>query len=228
MITIRPAEMRGHRNFGWLDTFHTFSFGDYHDPAHMGFRSLRVINEDRVRPGTGFGKHPHRDMEIITVIVSGALAHRDSMGNGSVLVPGDVQYMSAGTGVTHSEINPSPSEDVHLLQIWIEPATLALPPRYEQRRFPEMEDGVLASPEGRDGSIIIRQDAVLSAAVVNRGRHLLLPPATSRALWVQMIEGRAALNGHGIKAGDGVAITGENGLRLEAEEDARLLVFDLA
>lgn len=228
MITIRSAEMRGHRNFGWLDTFHTFSFGDYHDPAHMGFRSLRVINEDRVRAGTGFGKHPHRDMEILTFIVSGSLAHRDSMGNGSVLVPGDVQYMSAGTGVTHSEINPSPTEDVHLLQIWIEPATLGLPPRYEQRRFPQAENVVLASPDGRDGSIVIRQDAVLSAADVPRGGDLLLPPATSRSVWVQMIEGRATLNGREIKAGDGVAITGENALRLEAEENARLLVFDLA
>jgi redox-sensitive bicupin YhaK (pirin superfamily) len=228
MITIRPAAERGHFDYGWLDTYHTFSFGSYYDPAHMGFRSLRVINEDRVRGGTGFGKHPHRDMEIITFIVSGSLEHRDSMGHGAVLVPGDVQYMSAGTGVAHSEFNPSRTEDVHLLQIWIEPAQIGLSPRYEQRKFPVNESVVLASPDGREGSIVIRQDAVLSAATLPAGKELIVTAAAGRGIWVQMIDGEVAVDGQVLGAGDGAAVIEKPEVRMAARRDARLLVFDLA
>jgi len=228
MITVRPSHERGHFNHGWLDTYHSFSFGGYHDPAHMGFRSLRVINEDWVEGGTGFGKHPHRDMEIITFIVSGSLEHRDSMGNGAVLVPGDVQYMSAGSGVTHSEINPSPTEKVHLLQIWIQPAQTGLPPRYEQRRFPVGENAVLASPDGRDGSIAIRQDAVVSAAALRKGAEMAMTIPVGRAAWVQVIDVTVTLNGHSLRDGDGAGVSDEDAVLVVAAADARLLVFDLA
>jgi len=228
MITVRPGNQRGHFDHGWLNTYHTFSFGDYHDPAHMGFRSLRVINEDWVRGGGGFGQHPHRNMEIITFIIAGSLEHRDSMGNGAILVPGDVQYMSAGRGVTHSEVNPSPTEDVHLLQIWIQPAQAGLEPRYEQRRFPVGESCVLASPDGRDGSIAIRQDAVVSAAAIRRGEELGLTTSGDRAQWLQMIDGQVTINGKSLNGGDGAAVSAEQTLRMVAVQDARLLVFDLA
>ncbi len=228
MITVRPSNQRGHFNHGWLETYHTFSFGGYNDPAHMGFRSLRVINEDWVEGGTGFGKHPHRDMEIITFIVSGSLEHRDSMGNGAVLVPGDVQYMSAGSGVTHSEINPSPTEKVHLLQIWIQPAQTGLPPHYAQRRFPVGENALLASPDGRNGSIAIRQDAIISAAALRKGEKMALTTTGGRAAWVQVIDGTVTVNEHSLRDGDGAGISGEDAIRIVAAADSRLLVFDLA
>jgi redox-sensitive bicupin YhaK (pirin superfamily) len=232
MLTIRPSEARGHVEFGWLDTRHSFSFGHYHDPAHMGFRALRVINEDRVDPGAGFDPHPHRDMEILTYVLSGALEHRDSMGNGSVIRPGDVQRMTAGTGVVHSEQNASATEPVHLLQIWILPARTGLAPGYEQKAFPEAERRgrlrPLASADGREGSVTVHQDVTLYSALLGAGesvRHALAP---GRHAWVQVARGAVSVNGETVRAGDGVALSDERSLALEASEDAELLLFDLA
>lgn len=232
MITRRPSEERGHVNHGWLDTRHTFSFADYHDPDHMGFRSLRVINEDRVRPGEGFGTHSHRDMEIVTCVLEGALAHRDSMGNGSTIRPHEVQRMSAGTGVAHSEHNASRSEPVHFLQIWILPKERGLAPGYEQRTFPpEEKRGLLrliGSEDGRDGSVTIHQDVDLFASIVDRGEGLEHRLRPGRHAWIQVTRGALSVNGTALEAGDGASVTGDERLTIEASEPSEFLLFDLA
>ena len=231
MLTIRRGHERGHFNHGWLDTYHTFSFGDYRDVKHMGFRSLRVINEDRVAPGQGFGMHPHRDMEILTYVLSGALEHRDSMGNHGVIRPGEVQYMAAGTGVQHSEFNPSPSEPVHLMQIWILPDRRGATPNYEQRPFPSLSDTgrwtLLASPDGRDGSIRITQDAALLAATLKAGQGAAYAVGVGRGAWVQVLRGSIEIDGHTLEAGDGASIDDAPGLNVRAQRDAEVLLFDL-
>ena len=232
MLTLRRAEERGHADHGWLNTYHTFSFSGYYDPAHMGFRSLRVINEDRVIGGQGFGTHPHNDMEIISYVLEGSLAHRDSMGTGSVIRPGEVQRMSAGTGVTHSEFNASKEELVHFLQIWLLPAARGIQPGYEQKAFtPEGKCGKLrlvASPGGRDGSVTIHCDASLYAGLFDHGMNGELPIAKGRHAWVQMARGRARVNGREMAAGDGAAFTGEPSVGIEGVDAAEVLVFDLA
>lgn len=231
MITIRPAKERGHVNLGWLDTYHTFSFSDYHDPAWMGFRTLRVINDDLVMPGNGFGMHPHQDMEIITYILSGALEHRDSMGNGRVIKPGDVQYMSAGRGVRHSEVNPSKDESVHLLQIWIRPDEQGVTPRYAEKSLANAQTGVLhlvTSKTGRDGSIAIHQDAELWLGKLDAGQHVTHAISSDRGVWVHVAEGDVTVNGHKLHAGDAAALTKESKLQLSADGKAQVLVFDLA
>jgi redox-sensitive bicupin YhaK (pirin superfamily) len=232
MITLRPAGERGHFDHGWLDTWHTFSFANYHDLRHMGFRDLRVINDDRVRGGHGFPPHPHRDMEIITYVLEGALEHKDSMGNGSVIRPGDVQRMSAGTGVVHSEFNPSPAEPVHLLQVWILPRERGLAPGYEQKTFVDADlRGVLrviASPDGRDGSVTIHQDVTVYASRLSPGaevRHTLAP---GRFAWLHVARGAARVNGSALVAGDGAAVSGEPELTLTTAQPAEVLLFDLA
>jgi hypothetical protein len=237
MLSVRKSEERGHFNHGWLDTFHSFSFADYYDPAHMGFRHLRVINEDRVAPGQGFGTHPHRDMEIITYVLEGALEHKDSMGTGSIIRPGDVQRMSAGTGVTHSEFNASDREPVHLLQIWILPERRNIQPSYEQKSIPIDQAPVgqhngslrlVASPDGRDGSVTVHQDVTLYAAKLpahGKAEHALAP---GRNAWLQVVRGSVSANGHLLQAGDGAAISEEARLTLEAASPAEVLVFDLA
>jgi redox-sensitive bicupin YhaK (pirin superfamily) len=234
MITVRKAEDRGHFDHGWLDTRHTFSFADYHDPDHMGFRALRVVNEDRVRPGEGFGTHGHRDMEILSYVLSGALAHRDSIGGEGVLRPGEVQRMSAGTGVRHSEFNGSREEPVHFLQIWLLPDRPGHEPSWEQKRFPEEERRgclrLVASPEAADGSLAIHQDARVYATLLGPGRQVELPLAPGRHAWVQVARGAAEVNGLALSAGDGAAVSGERALALAGRgaEEAELLVFDLA
>jgi hypothetical protein len=235
MITRRPSNERGHANHGWLDTFHTFSFADYHDPAHMGFRALRVINEDRVQAGRGFPTHPHADMEILTFVLAGALTHADSMGTGSTIRPGDVQRMSAGTGVTHSEFNASRTDPVHLLQIWILPEQRGLRPEYEQKAFPEAERRgrlrLIASQDGADGAVTVHQDVRLYATVLDSGQQVTQALAPGRFAWVQVARGAVALNGSALAAGDGAAIQGESQLEIVANGAAgtsELLLFDLA
>ena len=232
MLTVRPSEERGGFDHGWLDTKHTFSFADYQDPRHMGFRALRVINEDVVAPGKGFGTHGHRDMEIITYVLDGALQHRDSMGNGSIIRPGDVQRMTAGTGVTHSEFNPSAGEQVHLLQIWILPERSGLPPGYEQRTFSadERRGGLklVASRSARDGSLTVHQDADLFAALLSPGQELVHALGPKRHAWVQVARGALAVNGTEVAAGDGVALSEEPRVVLRAEQPTEILLFDLA
>jgi quercetin 2,3-dioxygenase len=232
VITLRLSGARGLSRLAWLDSRHTFSFDQYYDPAHMGFRSLRVINEDRVVPGGGFPTHPHRDMEIVTYVLDGALEHRDSMGNGSLIRPGEVQRMSAGTGITHSEYNASKTEPVHFLQIWLLPREQGLLPGYEQRAFDLDGDPpgfrLIASPDGRPGSVRIHQDAELLAARLQPGQrtvHLLQP---GRHAWVQVARGRITLNGEALAAGDGAAVGQESELRFETRETAEVLLFDLA
>jgi len=231
MLTIRKCDDRGHFDHGWLDTYHTFSFGDYFDPNFKGFRSLRVINEDRIEPGQGFGLHPHRDMEIITYVLSGALEHRDSLGNGEVIRPGTIQYMAAGSGIQHSEFNPSPTEPVHLIQIWIRPNRTGVTPSYEQRDFPALGKSngltLLASPDGRDGSIPIHQDARVCAASPAKAERLqhLLPGG--RGAWVQVLRGAVDIDGQRVRAGDGASVTDAPGLKIDAVEDSELLLFDL-
>jgi redox-sensitive bicupin YhaK (pirin superfamily) len=231
MVTLRPAAERGHFDHGWLDTWHTFSFADYRDPRHMNFRALRVINEDRVRGGKGFPTHAHQDMEIVTYVLEGALQHRDSLGTGSIIRPDDVQRMSAGTGVTHSEFNASPDEPVHLLQIWIVPERAGLPPSYEQRTFPREEKRsalrLVASPEGRDGAVTIHQDAELYVTVLKDGESVQHALARGRGAWVQIARGAATLNGVAMEAGDGAAVTDEPLLDLRADGEVEALVFDL-
>ena len=231
MIAVRPAAERGHADHGWLDTRHTFSFASYHDPRHMGFRSLRVINEDRVKPAEGFGTHAHRDMEILTWVLEGALGHKDSMGNGSVIRPGDLQRMSAGTGVTHSEFNPSREAPVHFLQIWLLPRELGLPPGYEQKRFPqEARRGrlrLIAAGDGREGAVTIHQDADLWTALLQPGesvRHVLAP---GRYAWVHVARGAVSLNGSTLGAGDGAAVSDEAALEITGAARAEVLLFDL-
>jgi redox-sensitive bicupin YhaK (pirin superfamily) len=234
MMTIRRAEDRGHFDHGWLDTRHTFSFAEYRDERFMGFSDLRVINEDRVRPGMGFGTHGHRDMEILSYVLAGELAHRDSMGNGSTIRPGEVQRMSAGTGVTHSERNPSPGNPVHFLQIWILPAEQGIRPGYEQRAFPEAERKgrlrVLASRDGRDGSVTIHQDAAMLGALLSPGERVRHEIPDGRVAWVQVARGEVSVNGQRLRAGDGLAAVDEAALDVEGAGDgvADVLVFDLA
>lgn len=230
MMKIRKSNERGHAEHGWLDTYHTFSFADYYDPQWMGFRSLRVINDDMVMPGMGFGTHPHRDMEIITYILSGALQHRDSMGNGRVIQTGDAQYMAAGTGVQHSEFNPSKDEAVHLLQIWIQPDHKGVAPRYAEKSFKNAEPGKLhlvTSKEGRDGSIAIHQDADLWLAKLEPGNRVNYQLAPGRNAWVHVAEGELSLNGTRLEAGDAAAITDEKALEIVASKPTQVLLFDL-
>ncbi|HLY73725.1 MAG TPA: pirin family protein [Planctomycetota bacterium] len=232
MITIRNANDRGHARHGWLDSRHTFSFADYHDPDQMGYRTLRVINEDRVEPGQGFGTHPHRDMEILSYVLEGSLEHKDSMGTSSVIRPGEVQRMSAGTGVLHSEYNPSDSEPVHFLQIWILPDRKNLKPGYEQKTFPEEERRnrlrLVASRNGREGSLTIHQDVDVYSALLSKGgkaKHVLKP---GRFSWVQVARGNVSLNGQILNPGDGASVSGEKALELGSAGDAEVLLFDLA
>jgi quercetin 2,3-dioxygenase len=232
MITIRKSEDRGHLNYGWLDTYHTFSFDQYYDAAHMHFRTLRVINEDRVAPGKGFPTHSHRDMEIITYILAGSLEHRDSMGNGSLIRPGDVQRMTAGTGVSHSEFNPDASEPVHLLQIWIMPNARNLTPGYEQKFFSEAERQnklrLIASPEGGEGSVKINQEARVYAAIVEPDTKLTHELKENRQAWLQVLRGVVSVNAVELNQGDGAAISREDNLAISATDRAELLLFDLA
>jgi redox-sensitive bicupin YhaK (pirin superfamily) len=232
MITVRKAQERGHARHGWLESFHTFSFAGYHDARHMGFRDLRVINEDRVEPQRGFGTHSHRDMEIVSYVLEGALEHRDSLGNGSVIRPGDVQRMSAGTGVSHSELNPSASEPVHFLQIWILPEREGLAPSYEQKHFPVEERAgrlrLVASRGGREGSVRVHQDVDLYASLLAAGESVTHTLRAGRHAWLQVARGRCALNGVALEAGDGAAVSEERSLGLVGVGDAELLLFDLA
>jgi redox-sensitive bicupin YhaK (pirin superfamily) len=232
MIQVRRADERGHAQHGWLDSYHSFSFADYYDPRFMGFRALRVINEDRVQPGQGFGTHPHREMEIITYVLDGALEHRDSLGTGSIIRPGEVQRMSAGTGVTHSEFNHSRTELVHLLQIWILPEEQGLPPSYEQRTFPEAERKdrlrLVASRDARGGSVKVHQDVDLYAAVVSSGAALEHTLRAGRHAWLQIASGRFSVNDQNLSAGDGAAFSNESAVKLAAREPAEILLFDLA
>jgi len=232
MINVRKSKERGHADLGWLNTRFTFSFADYYDPEHEQFRTLRVMNDDRVAGGGGFPMHPHRDMEIITYVLEGALQHRDSMGNGSVIKPGDIQYMSAGTGVTHSEFNASKTEPVHLYQIWMFPEKQGLKPAYAQRNFSEADKRgklrLIASPDGREGSVTIRQENELYATVLGKGesvKHALKP---DRHAYVQVARGSVKLNGQELAEGDGAAISAEKSVELTGTNDAEVLLFDLA
>ena len=231
MLTIRRAKERGHADHGWLRTWHTFSFADYHDPDHMGFSALRVINEDFVEPGMGFGTHPHRDMEILTWVLEGSLEHKDSMGNGSVIRPGELQYMSAGTGVTHSEFNPSKTEPVHLLQIWIETNEEGARPRYAQKSFAGgLKPGglcLVASPDGHGGSIPIRQDARLQIARTETSRDFSIDLGANRATWLHVARGTLRCNGEALEPGDGVAVQKEKKLSLATAKGTEFLLFDL-
>jgi redox-sensitive bicupin YhaK (pirin superfamily) len=231
MIRVRTAKDRGHFNHGWLDTYHTFSFGDYHDPEHMGFRSLRVMNEDRVAPGKGFGTHPHRDMEIVTYVLEGALEHKDSMGNGEVLHPGEFQRMSAGSGITHSEFNPSDSEPVHLYQIWLFPVQKGIEPSYEQKAFPDDEMTnrlrLVASPDASDGSLMIHQDARIYLAKLGDGKQIVHKLEPGRHAWLQVLRGGVTLNGEELNTSDGAAVSKEQSLEIVAVETAEIMVFDL-
>ncbi|MGZ7078237.1 MAG: pirin family protein [Thermoanaerobaculia bacterium] len=230
MINIRRADERGHFDHGWLNTYHTFSFADYYDPKFMGFRTLRVINEDRVRGGNGFGTHSHRDMEIVSYVLEGALEHRDSMGTGSIIRPGDVQRMSAGTGVQHSERNPSPNELVHFYQIWILPERNGIKPSYEQKTFPDQERTgklrLVASPNGRDGSLSLNQDVSLYTALLNNGDAIEYKFAPNRYGWLQVARGEVTLGKDTLKAGDGAAISDEREISVRGK-DAEVLLFDL-
>jgi redox-sensitive bicupin YhaK (pirin superfamily) len=227
MIVVRRSDARGHARHGWLDSRHTFSFADYHDPAHMGFSDLRVINEDRVAPGRGFGTHPHRDMEIVSYVVSGELGHRDTLGTGSVIRPGEVQRMSAGSGIAHSEMNPSPDAQVHFLQIWLLPARRGAPPSYAQADFgrdPGMR--LVCSPDGRDGSLSLGQDVDLWRVLWPAGQSAAWSPRRPRA-WVQVVRGPLAVGDVVLEPGDGAAITGEAALELRAVGEVEALIFDL-
>lgn len=232
MITIRRSNERGGGDYGWLNTRHTFSFDQYYDPRFMGFRSLRVINEDFVAPGQGFPMHPHRDMEIITYVLKGALEHKDSMGNGSVIRPGDGQRMTAGTGVRHSEANPSESDTMHLLQIWILPERRGIEPSYEQKSFPEIEKRgrlrQIAGPDGRDGSVTIHQDARLYVSLLAPGQEVSHPLGEGRYAWLQVAKGAVELNGKPLQQGDGAAVEKESKLTIMGTEEAEILLFDLA
>ena len=232
MITLRRSRERGHFNHGWLNTFHTFSFDQYYDPRFMNFRTLRVINEDFVAAGRGFPMHAHRDMEIITYILEGALQHEDSMGNGSIIRPGDVQRMSAGTGVRHSEKNPSSDEAVHLLQIWILPETVGLEPSYEQKAFGENERRgqlrLIASGDGRDGSVTVHQDVSVFASILGEGESISRDMDQMRYGWIQVARGEIEVNGQRAGQGDGAIAMGESSLEIVAEKSAEILLFDLA
>ena len=231
MMKIRPADERGHVNYGWLDSHHTFSFDTYYDPNHMGFRSLRVINDDTVSPGQGFGTHGHRDMEILTYVLEGALAHKDSMGTGAVLQAGEVQRMTAGTGVTHSEFNHSGTDPVHFLQIWILPQTKGLSPSYEERVVPgDQKRGrlrLIASPDGRDDSLLIHQDVRVYATILKTGDRLEHRLEPGRAAWIQVARGRVKVNDETLGPGDGAAVTDEPALELEGDSESETVIFDL-
>ncbi len=232
MIEIRRSSERGHANHGWLDTYHTFSFDTYYDPQHVNFRHLRVINEDRVAPGKGFPTHPHRDMEIITYVLEGAIEHKDSMGTGSVIRPGEIQHMSAGTGVTHSEFNPSRSESLHLLQIWIIPETRGIRPSYDQKatnlsKHPGELRLIASGSQSGDNTVRINQDTNLYAGLLKTGgtvSHTLQP---DRYAWLQMARGKVQLNGINLAAGDGAAVSAETNLEIKSQEDSEILLFDL-
>ncbi len=234
MITLRPAAERGHFNHGWLDTWHSFSFDQYYDPRHMGFRTLRVINEDRVQPGRGFGMHGHRDMEILTYVLEGELAHRDSTGTGSSIRPGEVQRMSAGTGIRHSEFNHSASQLVHLLQIWILPERTNLTPGYEQKAIPEAEKRnrlrLIAAPGAQNGAVTIHQDARVYASLLEPDQSLTYQPAAGRHVWLQVARGAITVNGTRLAAGDGAAVSEESTLNITGQPDgtAEFLLFDMA
>ena len=232
MIHVRKSLDRGHAEHGWLKTYHAFSFADYHDPAHMGFAALRVINEDWFQPGMGFGMHGHRDMEIITYVLEGALGHKDSMGNGSILRPGEFQRMSAGTGVRHSEFNPSATEPVHLYQIWLEPKGVGVAPSYEQKFFADDEKHgrfrLVASPDGADGSLTIYQDASVYLSTLNAGDSVRHEIAKGRRAWLQVLRGRADVNGQPAEAGDGFALSDEPLVSVVGKESAEVMLFDLA
>jgi redox-sensitive bicupin YhaK (pirin superfamily) len=232
MIQIRKAAERGHFDHGWLDTYHTFSFADYYDPRHTSFRALRVINEDRVAPGAGFGMHPHRDMEIVTYVLDGALEHKDSMGNGSVIRAGQLQRMSAGTGVRHSEFNPSDTESVHLYQIWLLPQRKGLEPSYEELRVPDEEKQgrfrLVASPDGAAGGLTIHQDARLYLARLQGGETAAHALGSGRAAWLQVLRGSVNVLGNSQSAGDGVAVTDESAVSVQAAVSSEILLFDLA
>lgn len=232
MIQIRPGNERGGGDYGWLNTHHAFSFDQYRDPRWMGFRSVRVINEDVVAPGGAFPMHPHRDMEIVTYVLEGALAHKDNMGNGAIIHPGDGQRMSAGTGVRHSEANPSPTEAVHFLQIWISPDRKGHDPSYEQKSFAESERRgrlcLIASADGAEGSVIIHQDAKLYAALLDSGNLVEYGIAAGRFAWLQIARGAVALNGQSLNQGDGAAISDEQKLTIQASAASEILLFDLA
>ena len=228
--TIRRANERGHANHGWLETYHTFSFANYYDPEHMGYRSLRVINDDIVMPGEGFGTHPHRDMEIITYVLSGQLEHKDSMGNGRIIKPGEVQYMAAGTGVQHSEFNPSNDEAVHLLQIWIQPDRKGAKPNYAEKsmsKLPQGQFNLITSKTGRDGSIAINQDADLWLAKLGTGNRVTHTLGANRHAWLHVAEGEVTVNGEKLSGGDALALDEQGSLELTATKPAQVLLFDL-
>jgi len=231
MFQVRKAADRGHFDHGWLDTYHTFSFGDYHDPAHMAFRALRVINEDRVAAGTGFGMHGHRDMEIVTYVLSGALEHKDSMGNGEILRPGELQRMSAGTGIRHSEFNPSGTDPVHLYQIWLLPQSKGIEPSYEQKAFPSAARSgrwqLVASPDGADGSLTIHQDAQVFLATLQAGDSLGHELASGRHAWLQVLRGSVDVNGTHLETSDAVAVSNEPQLTVVGSEPAEVMLFNL-
>jgi len=232
MLTIRKSAERGYADHGWLQSFHSFSFADYHDPAHMGFGNLRVINEDVVAPGRGFGMHGHRDMEIVTYILSGALAHRDSIGNGQTISPGEVQRMSAGRGVMHSEVNQAPNEPTHLLQIWILPSDKGIAPSYEQTRFDDAEKRgrlrLVAAPDGRDGAVTIHADAALYAGLFDGSERAVMPLDIKRLAYVHVARGEVSVNGIPLRAGDAAMLKAESHVELSNGRDAEVLVFDLA
>ncbi len=231
MRQLRRAAERGHFDHGWLKTYHTFSFADYHDPRHVRFRTLRVMNEDFVAPGRGFGTHPHRDMEIVTYVLSGALEHRDSMGNGEVLRPGEFQRMTAGSGITHSEFNPSADEPTHLYQIWLLPEARGLEPSYEQKRFPEEERRdrlrLVASPDAADGSLAIRQDARIWLATLGPDKQVTHPLETGRHAWLQVLRGSVRTGDLELAAGDGLAVSDESELAIVGSSESEILLFDL-
>ena len=231
MIKIRKSKERGFAEHGWLKSYHTFSFANYFDPNHMGFRDLRVINEDRIQPGEGFGTHHHEDMEIISYVIEGALEHKDSMGNGSVINPGDVQYMSAGKGVNHSEFNHSKEDITHFLQIWILPNDKGLAPQYDQKRFLEKDKlgklKLLCSPDGQDGSIFIRQDVNLYGSILPEKGQVDFDIKSNRYVWIQLIKGNLLVNDHILQEGDGVSFSEENKIQILAKEKSEFLLFDM-
>ncbi len=229
---IHDRHARGHTKIGWLESYHTFSFGEFRDPTRMGFRALRVINDDRVVPGAGFGTHSHRDMEIVTYVLEGALQHQDSLGNGAIIRPGDAQIMSAGTGITHSEFNASPDASVHFLQIWLLPDQRGILPRYEQKHFsPSAREGqlcLIADPQGRAGAVTIHQDVQIYSAILAVGEQITYDLPSDRFGWVQVAQGMVEFNGEELRAGDGVQMSGGQPLKIKASTQAELLLFDLA
>ena len=232
MIQLRKANERGYVDHGWLQANHTFSFGGYHDPAHIGFRSLRVMNEDRIQPGQGFGMHPHRDMEIVTYVLSGALEHQDSMGNGQVLTPGEFQHMSAGTGIMHSEFNPSATEPVHLYQIWLMPSEKGIEPSYEQRQFNDLQMTnqlcLVASPNSSNDSLQIHQDASIYLSKFDESQQIVQSLAPQRHAWLQVLRGQITLNDQLLGTSDGAAVSEESQLTITAETNSEIMLFDLA